>query len=208
MNKNDLKFIAAFENIKEDEKIISSTIKIQNSINIYADSKVIAVSVAKDDISVNIIARTLAEMYAFQNQSTLLLDCNMYTPTLNNAFNINNIEIGLNNIINEDINIDKLVNHITDNLDVVFSCKTVYPTEVFKSKNYIDFISSMKDKYQHIIIIMPSIAEHRDILINKELFTAALLVARKNKVSKKDLYDSIQVLESNNIPYVGTIYVK
>ena len=208
MNKKDSELMSIFSNIKDNKKIIDSTIKIQNNINIYANSKVIAIAVAKDDISLGIVARTIAEVYALQNQSTLLIDCNMYNPSLNNVYNKLFIETGLNNMLDDEFNTEKLVNKISNNLDAVFTNKANYPTKIFKSKQYAEFICNAKDKYEHVILVMPSIVEHQDILLNKELITATLLIARKNKVSKKDLFDSIQTLEVNSIPYVGTIYLK
>lgn len=208
MNKRDLKLLSIFENIEQDEKIIDSTIKIQNNINIYADSKVIAISMAKFDIALAVAARTIAEVYKLQNQKTLLIDCDMYNPSLNNIFNNDNIDTGLNNIIDNNVDVDKLISHFSNNLDVVFTNKTNYPTEIFKSKQYNEFICMSKEKYDHIILIMPAIVEHQDILLNKDLITASMLVARKNKVSKKDLFDSIQFLKLNNISYVGTIFLK
>ena len=208
MNKRDNKLMTTFTNINQDQKLIESAIKIQNDINIYANSKIIAIAVAKTDISLDIVASTLAEVYALQNQKTLLIDCDMYAPFLNNLFNKDLVECGLDDLIGDKINMDKLINHISDKLDAVFTEKTNYPTEVFKSKNYYDFICEIKDRYEHVILVMPSIVDHQDILMSKELITATLLVARKSKVSKKDLFDSIQTLKVNDIPYVGTIYLK
>lgn len=208
MNKRDEKLIETFEYIKDDSKIINSTISIQNKINIYANSKIIALVVAQDDISLEITARTMSEVYSLQKQSTLLIDCNMYNPSLSRIFNNPNFEVGLNEIIDETTDANKTINHIHDNLDVVFTKKAIYPTEVFKSNQFMNFINNVKAHYEHIVLVMPALVDHQDILICKNIITAALLVARRNKVSKKDLFDSIQTLESNNIAYVGTIYLK
>ena len=208
MNKKDDKLISIFSDIKENKKIIDYTIKIQNNVNIYADSKVVAITVSKNDISLGIVARAMSEVYALQNQSTILIDCDMYDPLLNNVFNKESVEIGLNNILDDNLNMEKLVNKISNNLNVVFTNKTNYPTEIFKSKQYFEFICNAKEQYEHVILVMPSMVEHQDILLNKDLITAVLLVARKNKVSKKDLFDSIQTLETNSFPYVGTVYLK
>ena len=208
MNNKDIKLIDTFINIKQNKELLDSIIKIQNNINIYADSKVIAIATAEDDISLEIVARALSEVYALQEQSTLIIDCNMYNPRLNNLFCKENFEVGLNDIIDESDDYNKLINHITGNLDAVFAKNTNYPTKIFKSKKYFDFICRVKEKYEHIILIMPSIVEHQDILLRKDLITSTLLVARKNRVSKKNLFDSIQILKADNIPYVCTIYLK
>lgn len=208
MNKKDAKLLAAFNDIKQDERIINSTIEIQNNINIYANSKIIAIAVAKKDISLCVVARTIAEVYAIQNQSTLLIDCDMYNPSLNDVFNKEFIEVGLNDIIDDKINLNKLFYHFSNNLDVVFAKKTNYPTDIFKSKQYNDFINMAKEKYEHILLVMPELTTHQDILMNKNIITATLLIARKNKSSKKDLFDFIEILKENSIPYVGTIYLK
>lgn len=208
MNKRDTKLLSIFSNLTSNKKIIDSTIKIQNNINIYANSKAIAVVAAKDDVSSDIVARTIAEVYAFQNQSTLLIDCDMYNHSLNKMYNKEFVEMGLNNILDDKFDVEKLVNKISNNLDIIFTNNDNYPTKVFKSKQYIEFVCNAKEKYEHVIFLMPSIVEHQDILLNKKLITATLLIARKNKVSKKDLFDSIQVLKANDIPYVGTIYLK
>lgn len=208
MNKRDNKLLSNFKNIENNEKIIQSAIDIQNNINIYANSKAIAIAASKDDISLNVVAYALAKVYAMQNQSTLLIDCNMYNPSLNYMFNKEPFAIGLNNILDDDVNIGNLINHISNNLDAIFTSKTNYPTKIFKSKQYFEIANKLKEKYEHIIFIMPSIIEHQDILMSKELITSVLLVVRKEKVSKKDLFDSLQILEVNELPYVGTIYLK
>ena len=208
MNKRDIKLISNLKNISQNQKLMNSIILIQNNINIYANSKIIALSSARDDISLCAVAHAMAEVYAIQNQSTLLIDCNMYNPLLNKMFHKENNVIGLDNIIDEKINTEKLINHISNNLDIVFANKTCYPTIVFKSKQYYDFIDNAKNEYDHIILVMPSLIEHQDILISKDLINAVLLIARKNKVSKKDLFDAINTVKTNNLPYVGVIYLK
>lgn len=208
MNKKDEKLISFFEDIKKDERITNSTIKIQNNINVYANSKVIAISAAKDDIAIDIVARTISEVYAMQGQSTLLIDCDMYNPSLNILFNMENVEIGLNDIFTNEVDMAKLVTHFSDNLDIVFTKKTNYPTDIFLSKEYNDFIDKAKEKYKHILLIIPSIIEHQDILLSQKIITSVLLIARKNKVSKKDLFNSISFLKSNDMPYVGVVYLK
>ena len=208
MNKNDEKLLTHFENIERNKNLSESIIKTQNNINIYGDSYVIAITAPKDDLALTLSSYALSKIYASKNARTLLVDCNMYNPMLRDVINSSNNKLCLNNILDKNINFNDAITHIWDNLDVVFCDTKDYPTEIFKSEEYLNFIESVKTTYEHVVLIMPTVIEHQDMLLVKTIIGSSLLVVRRNRVSKKMLFDAVQFLTANNMAYVGAIYLK
>lgn len=208
MNKNDEKLLTHFENIESNKNLSESIIKIQNNINIYGDSHVIVITAPKDDLALALSSYALSKIYASKNAHTLLVDCNMYNPMLRDVINSSNNKQCLNNILDKDINFNDVITHISDNLDVVFCDKKDYPTEIFKSEEYLNFIESVKEIYEHVVLIMPTVIEHQDMLLIKTIIGSSLLVVRRNRVSKKMMFGAVQFLTTNDMAYVGTIYLK
>lgn len=206
MDKKYENIMKIFENISEDTKMIESIIQIQNNINIYGNSKIIGVSSPKDDIHSLVVAKAIAEVYAAQNQSAIIIDCNMYNPLLQNYYK--GLEITLNDVCDENTSLESYFTSVSENLSVITCKKTVYPTEVLLSKEFHELLKEAEKRYNHVILILPAILNNQDILTLKNDLTSCVLVARKKQTKRKQLFDTIELLKENNLPYVGTIFMK
>lgn len=179
-----------------------SVIQVQNNINIYGDSKIIAISSPRNDYHSVVAAKAIGEVYAMQEQSSLIIDCNMYNPVLSEIFALEST------VFINDVSKGLKPHSINDYLNIVLANKTIYPTNILSSNEFQSFIMDCKQKYDHIILVMPSLVEHQDILILKDIITSCVLVALKKKTNRHDLFDCIQLLNNHDLPYIGTIFIK
>ena len=211
MEKNNNKVIERFANTTKDAKSIESILSIQNNINIYGNSKVIAISSPTDKSLYSVLmSKTISEVYSIECEKVLLIDCDFYNAYLFDIINknLNNDRISINSFILENKEITNCICNFKDNMDVVFCEKEIYPTKIFASKSFGQFIQDNLKRYTHIIINMPSLAAHQDVLLIKDVITAIALVAKKDFTKKCDLFNSINLIKDYNLPYVGTIYLK
>lgn len=206
MNKRDEKLLKIFENVTDDPKIVESIIQLQNNINIHGNAKVIGVSSPKNDVTTLIAAKAIAEVYAMQNQPTLIIDCNMYNSLLQHYYG--DIKKYLNDLNDSSKSPLSLAKNLNKNLGVIVSKNTTYPSEVFLSDSFHQLLEEAKCHYEHVVMILPSIINHNDIITLKNDLTAAVLVARKKQTKREDLFDSIELLKTYNVPYIGTIFMK
>lgn len=211
-DKKEKKVIDSFCNVENNSKLLESIINIQNNINVFGNSKIIAISSPTDKgLYGALIAKVMAEVYAKELDKTLLIDCDFYNSFLSDIINkkqsFNNIQF-INSIVLDEYNKEKFIYKVNDKLDIVFSSCEVYPTKIFNSENFKRFLKENSEKYDHIVLNMPSIPYHQDFLLIKELITSIVLVTKRDFTKKCDLFNSINILKNYDINCFCTIYMK
>ncbi|MBO4668103.1 MAG: hypothetical protein J5666_08295, partial [Bacilli bacterium] len=86
--------------------------------------------------------------------------------------------------------------------------KETYPSEVLKGGIVQRIISENKDNYDHFVVLVPSIKEHKEISLLKDVVTAIVLVAQKNVTKKEHIYNAIQYCAVNKLPLAKTVILK
>lgn len=197
-----------FQNVSKDEKWREFLVEIQNHINIYGDSKVIAICSSVNYRFSMLFANSLAKEYISEGSSVLLVDTNMYNPCLNNIYmhKEGDLDSSVANIQNGDIG--QRIHKESDKLFILSSKEEKLPSSVLKSENFQTFLDEAKTKYDHIILVLPPVYEHQDILLLKQHITSCLIMVQKNKISKQQLFDSTKTLEKNDISCSGICYVE
>lgn len=96
---------------------------------------------------------------------------------------------------------------INDNLDVAF-----YPLSNLSSKYVINdefeaFMKEAKEKYQHIIIISSPVIKSYDHMALIKYSDINLVVIKKDETIRKDIYDTLDLLNKRTITPKALIYV-
>ncbi len=204
--KNQFEMNVNISEILLNEKINEKILLIQNEINIYGQSKIISITSCENSYGACYFSCLLGQKYSLKSEKTIILDCNLYHPILSQFFDYEENCV-LNNIMEENIDFSKMIKTENDSLSVVFSKKNDFPTEIFKSSNFCQFIDYLKNIYDHIIIITPSLVEHKDLILFKNYLSASFLVSVKELTLRKNVFEAVKFLENNHFPFIGTILI-
>ncbi|MCH5180073.1 MAG: hypothetical protein J1F32_02525 [Erysipelotrichales bacterium] len=205
LNKKNY-FNDAVNNVIANEKLYNSIIKLQNELVVFMNRqpKVVAIVAPRDRRHSSLMAKAVSEVYAFNNEKTLLMDLDMHEPTINKLYNLDS-EKSLIDLVQEDPK--EMALKINEYLDVVVSKTETYQAKFLVSNEFKDIMSKLKDGYDHIIVVLPPVLENQDVLLLNDSLDAVVLVTKKNETIIKDIKSSINFLKSNKLPFVGTIFI-
>ena len=192
---------------KKDE-LFESLVTLQNEINVGHDTKVIAVTSIENDLLSASLAKALALTYSFNDSKTLIIDANMFNPSLEKVLDDSEeVNISILNQGDENLSIRHQTTSINENLDAVCFVKETYPGNVFKSQIIQKMIEN-EGQYEHFIIIVPSIKEHKEIELLREVVQSIVLVVQKSVTKKKDIYEAIAFCQTRQLPLAKTVIVE
>ena len=198
--------VEVLSNFNKDSELFQKFITLQNEINVTHDTKVIAVTSIENDLLTAAFANALALTYAFNDSKTMIIDANMYNPSLNEVLcDSNSSDVC---VLENNDNKSELAHETTkvnENLDALCFDKQVYPGNVFKSKVIQDVIKKEGSKYEHFIILVPSIKEHKEVSLLKDVLKSIVLVVRKDVTKKKDIYEAISFFREAELPLAKTV---
>ncbi|PAB59399.1 CpsD/CapB family tyrosine-protein kinase [Anaeromicrobium sediminis] len=151
----------------------------------------------------------LAITIAQSGKSVLLVDCDLRRPRIHNNFELNNYK-GLTNILAEQNNEDDCIKESTIvNLSVLSSGpKPPNPSEVLGSKSMKNFIESMKEKYDYVLLDAAPVGLVTDGAILSTLADGVLLVAASGEVAIEAAKRSKELLENVNANILGVVLNK
>ena len=201
--------VEVLSNFNKDSELFQKFITLQNEINVTHDTKVIAVTSIENDLLTAAFANALALTYAFNDSKTMIIDANMYNPSLNEVLcDSNSSDVC---VLENNDNKSELAHETTkvnENLDALCFDKQVYPGNVFKSKVIQDIIKKEGSKYEHFIILVPSIKEHKEVSLLKDVLKSIVLVVRKDVTKKKDIYEAISFFREAELPLAKTVIIE
>ncbi len=203
LNKDDA-LKRAFHNVFNNELLKESIIKFQNEIVsiMHQQPKTIALVAPKNRLQSALMAKAMAEVYAANNEKTLLLELDLYSPTMATLYDLQKSCSLL------DISLDaskKGIFKINQQLDIIASKQDIYPAKFLLSDEVQNVLKTLKEAYTHIVVTLPPVLENSDILLFKDFFDAILLVAHKNQTKLKDIYAALDFIKKQDLPYVGTM---
>ena len=201
--------VEVLSNFNKDSELFQKFITLQNEINVTHDTKVIAVTSIENDLLTAAFANALALTYAFNDSKTMIIDANMYNPSLNEVLcDSNSSDVC---VLENNDNKSELAHETTkvnENLDALCFDKQVYPGNVFKSKVIQEVIKKEGSKYEHFIILVPSIKEHKEVSLLKDVLKSIVLVVRKDVTKKKDIYEAISFFREAELPLAKTVIIE
>ncbi|MDN4526737.1 CpsD/CapB family tyrosine-protein kinase [Fictibacillus fluitans] len=151
-------------------------------------------------------AANLAVSIAQHKEKVLLIDANLKDPFLHIIFKINN-EQGLSTILNGSSPSSKVVQSTEiGRLDIVTSGPSPLSSAELLSSNFLkDFLNSMYDKYDIILIDTPPVLDITDTKLVAEHSDGIILVMRRGVTKKAKVYETQSVLELSRTPILGAV---
>ncbi len=143
------------------------------------------------------IASNLAFVFANSGKKTLLLGADLRRPKLYEGFNVDN-SIGLSTVLDGSSSVDEVISNVEENLDIIIAGPLPSnPSDVFLSDKFEELISTLKNKYDKIIIDTAPIGLVADAYMIMKHTDVNMYVVRQN-YTNKDVLRFVNDLEKNN----------
>jgi tyrosine-protein kinase Etk/Wzc len=171
------------------------------------NTKVILVTSAQPQDGKSFIAFNLAASIASVGYKTIILDCDLRRPTLHMKFKQDNT-VGLSNYMARLVPIDDIIQNTTvQNLDFVPAGPLLpNPSEMLESGVMDPLISSLKSKYEFIILDTTPSGIVADASLMMKYATQILLVC-KNNYTRKDIFtEVINSLDANKFENYAVLF--
>lgn len=155
------------------------------------------------------VAANLAVTMANSGKKTLLIDCNLNSPSLHKVFKtVNNV--GLTTVIkNDKYSGQAAIRTNYDNLYLLTSGQNSERcSELLMGKRISDFLKQAKEKYDFIIIDTPAVMEKSDAQIISQYVDGCLLVIGSGEVNKEEARKTKELLEKVNAKILGAVLNK
>lgn len=153
-------------------------------------------------------AGNLALSMAQADKKVLLIDCDLRKPTVHKKFNISN-EKGLSNYLIGEVSLDEVLEKYSDNLYLLTSGTIPpNPAEMLSSKKMKEFLNSMEDEFDSIIIDSPPVLAVTDAQILSTIVEGVLLVAASGQTEKEIIIRSKELLMKVKANILGVVLTK
>ena len=193
-------------NVKDNEELFTSLTTLQNEISVGFNTKVVAIAGIIGEELTAAFSKGFGEAYALNGSKTLVVDANLYEPHLTTLLNTSGDDEGDVEIKDKDQQY-KIIS-INDKLSALSLTKQIYPSELFKSGIIQKAIEEHKNEYEHFIIIVPEIKNHKEIFLLADIIECIVLLTFKDITRKKDIFDAIQFMNVNKLPLAKTVLLK
>lgn len=205
-------------NVLSNNEIKTCYKRLHSNLETYGDTKIMAVISPTDIEFSNSFANSLSVFYASLFRKTLIvnLDLSSKNVYIDNKLKIQSLvleNIELYDIFHHEnpTNLSPLQNVVVPvkpNLDTIHITTKTDSIEMIKTRNFAHFIEICKDKYKHIIFVLPPLVESKEILLLKKHLTAAIVVCEASTTKKKDVYCTVNTLKENDFKNIGVVLVK
>lgn len=203
MNKKDLEFIEKCNLFEDNAKLKQSVLNMYNGLATFGNNnnQTIAItSIANNIYSVS-IAIALYKLFVEKQESTLLLNLDMHNDILKEE-----IFAPLNTIFT-DVG-DKVDEMLDGKSKALALSSNDFVADVLKSEALNKIITKAKQNYRRIILIVNNIDETKDMFLLKDTIDTSTIVVKRNNTLLKSIFDNVEFIKENHIPFSGITYIK
>lgn len=203
MNKKDLEFIEKCNLFEDNAKLKQSVLNMYNGLATFGNNNnqtISITSIANNIYSVS-IAIALYKLFVEKQESTLLLNLDMHNDILKEE-----IFAPLNTIFT-DVG-DKVDEMLDGKSKALALSSNDFVADVLKSEALNKIITKAKQNYRRIIIIVNNIDETKDIFLLKDTIDTSTIVVKRNNTLLKSIFDNVEFIKENHIPFSGITYIK
>jgi capsular exopolysaccharide synthesis family protein len=154
-------------------------------------------------------ASNLAVSFAGGGHKTILIDCDQRKPSVHKLFNLSN-QTGLSNLLIGETSYDEAIHKTeVDDLFVLTSgTRPPNPSELLASTKMQRLITSLKEKFDYIILDTPPIIMVTDAQILSKYADGCLLVVGFGEADKNAGVKAKELLEKVNAKVLGVVLNK
>ena len=193
-----------FSNIHESYRVLDSNLKFVCSQN-QIKTIVITSSVAQEGKSS--IAANLAYTMAQRGENVLLIDANLHSPIQNKIWDIYD-NLGITNLLTEQISPQSVIQKVIPNLDVIFSGEIDAPTAILESPRMEAFVNNYSTIYDYIIIDSPALDTTADAITLGSIADGLLFIVQSSQVNPSQAKFAKELLEKSGQNILGLVLNK
>lgn len=182
--------------------------KLQVNIQIASMNKNVQViqitstqaSEGKTDTAIN-----LAAVYALKNKKVIVVDLDFRKPKVHKIFKLHN-DNGLVDILAGNSTLEDVLYHHESGIDVLIrGSKPLKIEAILESEKMAEFINSLRNKYDIIILDCPPTVAVTDASLITKLADGLVFVVAYNQAKKDVVKESIKRLKSTGVNVLGVV---
>jgi len=168
--------------------------------------KIILITSSRTDEGKSTTVANLAVTMAQSNMRVLLIDCDLRKPVIHRTFGLVNIK-GLTNVLVEGIDYNAVINVTeVENLDIITSGpKPPNPAELLGSKKMEEFLYSVRQNYDIVIVDTPPVLPVTDAAVLCQYADGVVLVAGYGLATYDAVLQAKANLEKVNARILGVV---
>ncbi|MEN8170731.1 MAG: polysaccharide biosynthesis tyrosine autokinase [Pseudomonadota bacterium] len=194
-----------------DDPVIESLRSLRTSMQfalMEAENNIVSISGPAPEIGKSFISANFAYLMAESGKKILLIDADLRKGHLNSYFNIEKSP-GISEMLSGSNTLDEIVHKgcISENLDLITT--GVYPpnpSELLMSDAFRNFLQSIKDKYDLVIIDTPPVLAVTDPVIVGQYVATNFMVVRSRRHHLREIHEAFKRFEQNAIDVKGIIF--
>lgn len=185
-------------NAKDNEAMINQMTVLQNEMAVAFDTKVIGITSINDSAMAAAFGKALAVTFRHNGESCLVIDANLYEPRLGE----------LSGLSPKRVEGSTYGKASLDEVDAILMEKTVYPGNLYKDGTIHNLIKEGLESHDHVIVLTPSLKQHKEIALLGDVLQAVILTVQKNYTRKENIYYAGHFLAQCNLPLAKTVVLK
>jgi capsular exopolysaccharide synthesis family protein len=170
------------------------------------DAKLLLVTSTMPGEGKSFIATNLAQTFAAQGQRTIIVDCDLRKPNVQQSFRLNT-NLGLVSCCLQGARLDDVIcKNVHPNLDVLaVGGRAKNPIQLLNSKEFENLVAELGKRYDRVIFDTPPLGAVSDALNILSLMDGAIYIVRYNFIKRGMAQTCVRRLLSANIPVFGAI---
>lgn len=186
----------------ESIKLISTNINYSTT----PEPEIISITSSGPSEGKTVMAANLAISYAQNGKKTLLLDLDMRRPRMHKILGIEKTNVGVVNHILKDVPLENIIQNYMENLDVIpVGPIPPNPTAILTSKKFVEFIKTIKEKYEKIVIDLSPLLAAADAFIVSKHTDGMVLIVRAGTTQKHSLRVAVENIETSDTKLLGIV---
>lgn len=192
--------------ISESYRTLRTNIKFSS---VDKDIKVIVVTSSGPGEGKSTTASNLAVVMAQAGNKTVIIDCDQRKPRLHKVFNLSN-ERGISDVLAKEIKFEDALQDtgVKDLTMITSGTKPPNPAELLASGAMKEFLESLKDKYDSIIIDTPPIVAVTDAQLLSRHADGCILVVASAQADRDAAMKAKELLEKVDAKILGIVLNK
>lgn len=192
-----------------DRPVIEAFLSLYSNLRIDEQSrnaKLLLVSSTLPGEGKSFIASNLALTFASQGQRTVIVDCDLRKPSLQQLFRLPNTK-GVVGYCADGVSLDDImIKNTQPNLDVItVGGRAKNPIHLLNSKEFETLTRELAQRYDRVVFDSPPLGAVSDALNILPLMDGAIFAIRFNTVKRAMARACVRRLEAANVPIFGAV---
>ncbi len=192
-----------------DRLVTEAFLSLYSTLRIADDSrnsKLILVTSTLPGEGKSFIASNLALTFASQGHRTVLVDCDLRKPNVEQSFRLR-VNKGVVNFCANAATLDEIVTkNVHPNLDVItVGNRAKNPIHMLNSREFEALVAELRKRYDRVLFDTPPLGAVSDALNILPLMDGAIYAIRFSGAKRGAVQRSVQRLRSANIPIFGAV---